>query len=174
MNKVTENIIKPQSCLLFLYSVINTARGCLMCPEQTDGTGLVGIECVSCFISDHQVQPKNPEQHRTSDVVIISAYKTLQWCFTGQGISLQYNWKVGSRIHTGFHNQSSLWLSFWARQGHPWATFLTLSEIDIRWGCKPSAARSWRGLSCSPIRGTCISFVINSSSFRGMNSNATF
>lgn len=62
--------------------------------------------------------------------------------------------KEGGRIHTGFHNQSWLWLSFWARQGHPSAAFPTLSEIDTRWGCRPSAADSWTGWFCLSVRWT--------------------
>lgn len=58
----------------------------------------------------------------------------------------------GSMIHTGFRNQSLLWLSFSVPQGHLWAAFPTLSEIDIRWGCRTSAEHLWTGLPCSPVK----------------------
>lgn len=80
---------KSKSCLLFLYPVIDAAGSGLVCPEQTDRAGPVGIQRVSRFISHHQVQPQNPEQHRGSNRiswVYLRAIKTLQWCLCHKAV----------------------------------------------------------------------------------------
>lgn len=58
---------KLKSCLFFLYPVIDAAGSGLVCPEQADRAGPVRIQGVSCFVSHHQVQPQNPEQHEGSN-----------------------------------------------------------------------------------------------------------
>lgn len=81
---------KSESCLLFLYPVIDAAGSGLVCPEQTDRAGPVGIQHVSCFVSDHQVQAQNPEEHRDKLRALTQANKTLRCS------SLQHNKEAGS------------------------------------------------------------------------------